>query len=141
MEIRLSQKNTYEELVRLSRASTNFLEENGTPQSAIFATELTLEELITNSIKYGYDDDEEHEIDVLVKVEADAVTITLIDDGHEFDPFSAKGPDLTSSAEDREVGGLGIHLLKNLLDELRYERAGDRNVITAVKKFGPPAEP
>ncbi len=63
------------------------------------------------------------------------MTVTVSDDGHEFDPLGAGAPDLTSDAEDREIGGLGIHLLKNLLTELRYERVGGRNVVTAVKAF------
>lgn len=134
MEIRLSQKNTFEELVRLSRQSTNFLEKNGTPSAAIFATELALEELITNTIKYGYDDSAEHEIDVIIAKTEGAVTITVSDDGHEFDPLGAPAPDLTSDAEDREIGGLGIHLLKNVMT-LRYERVGGKNVVTAVKEF------
>lgn len=135
MEIHLSQKNVFEELVRLSRQSTNFLEENNVPQSAIFAVELTLEELVTNTIKYGYDDEEEHEIDVVVAVGEAAVTVTVSDDGHEFDPLGAAAPDLESAAEDREIGGLGIHLLKNLMSDLRYERVGGRNIVTAVKTF------
>ncbi|MGC1481534.1 MAG: ATP-binding protein [Chthoniobacterales bacterium] len=135
MEIRLFQKNTFDDLVRLSRQSTNFLEEHNTPKSAIFAVELTIEELVTNTIKYGYEDDEEHVIDVVVAKDDATVTVIVSDDGHEFDPLSAAAPDLESSAEDREIGGLGIHLLKNLMTDLRYERAGERNVVTAVKSF------
>ncbi len=117
----------------LSRKVSEFLNANEVPTGAIFAAELALEELVTNTLKYGYDDDAEHEIEVVARLDDEALTLVVSDDGHEFNPLAEAEPDVTASAEEREIGGLGIFLLKKTMTDLRYERIGNRNVVTAVK--------
>jgi anti-sigma regulatory factor (Ser/Thr protein kinase) len=135
-EIRLTQKNTFEDFLPLSRRVSEFLTANDVPQNVIFAAELALEELVTNTLKYGYDDEDEHEIEVVARIDEEAMTLVVGDDGHEFDPLAADEPDVTAPAEEREIGGLGIFLLRKSMTDLRYERIGGRNVVTAVKAFG-----
>ncbi len=125
--------NTFEAFVPLSRKVSEFLSANDVPMNVIFAAELAMEELVTNTLKYGYDDEAEHEIEVVARLDGETLTLVVADDGHEFDPLAETEPDVNASAEDREIGGLGIFLLKNSLTELRYERVGGRNVVTAVK--------
>ncbi len=134
-EIRATQKNTFEEFVPLSRKVSEFLRANEVPTSVTFIAELALEELVTNTLKYGYDDEGEHEIEVIARLDGDEMTLIVSDDGHEFDPLAELDPDLDASAEDREIGGLGIFLVKKSMTDLRYERVDGRNVVTAVKKF------
>ena len=61
--------------------------------------------------------------------------ITIIDSGTPFDPTAAPEVDVTLSAEDRPIGGLGIYLVRQLMDVVRYERAHEKNVLTMIKKY------
>jgi anti-sigma regulatory factor (Ser/Thr protein kinase) len=61
--------------------------------------------------------------------------MTVVDDGHEFDPLAKEAPDLTLSVEDRPIGGLGIHLLRNLTDGMSYERRDGLNRLTLTKRL------
>jgi anti-sigma regulatory factor (Ser/Thr protein kinase) len=95
-----------------------------------------LEELITNTIKYAYDDQDLHVIDVLISTSTDAITLAVDDDGHPFDPTAQAGPDLTLPAEERPIGGLGLHLIRNLMDTFTYERTPDgRNCVRVSKRI------
>ena len=91
---------------------------------------LAFEEIATNVIKYGYDDDLEHEILAEAILSPGALVLRVRDDGHEFDPLRAPPPDLDAAIEDRPIGGLGIHLLRKLAERLSYERVGGHNVLT-----------
>jgi anti-sigma regulatory factor (Ser/Thr protein kinase) len=90
------------------------------------------DELLNNIISYAFDDDGEHAIDIRVVIEETRITLTITDDGIPFDPFSLAEPDTSLSVEERGVGGLGIHLVRNLMDEVSYERVEDRNIVTCV---------
>ena len=74
---------------------------------------------------------------LMVDVELDqgSVTVTITDNGPEFDPFKQASPDTTLSIEDRPIGGLGIFLVQKLMDEVAYERRDDHNVVKLVKRL------
>ena len=95
---------------------------------------LVMEELITNSIKYGYGDTNEHIITIELEIANAAITIAVEDDGRPFNPLQAPQPDISSSLEDRETGGLGIHLIRELSDEIFYRRNGAVNRLTLKKQ-------
>ena len=99
---------------------------------------MSFDELLTNIISYAYEDGSEHEIDIKVSMINDAVVIVISDDGLPFNPFTREDPDTGLSIEERDIGGLGIHLVKKLMDEVYYKRQIDRNVITLVKKVEKP---
>lgn len=116
------------ELERLLLEVSEFLEmENLQKQS--HAVELTLEELITNTIKYGYDDKAAHQIEIRLAIQPTAIQITITDDGHEFNPFSAAEVDVSKPVEEREIGGLGIHLVRKLAASTNYQRLGGKNIL------------
>jgi serine/threonine-protein kinase RsbW len=104
------------------------------PQGSFFVA-LAIEELVTNCIKYAYDDGGEHVIDILLSVAGQELTMTVVDDGRAFDPLQAPSPDLSLSIEDRPVGGLGLHLLRALADEIAYERRDGANRVTLIKRI------
>jgi len=135
VETTLRLRNDFSELSALADATTNFLEENQTSLDVVFAANLAIEELVTNIIKYGYDDDAMHEISVHIAKNADTVHIRVCDDGHEFNPFDHPEPDTTLPVEQREIGGLGIHFVRNMLDSCDYRREGDTNIVTIIKKL------
>ena len=95
---------------------------------------LALEEILTNIISYGYTDNREHEIKVRLSVQPGEVKAEVEDDGQPFNPLAAPEADTTQSLEERTIGGLGIHLVRKLMDGLEYKRQGDRNLLTIRKK-------
>ena len=89
--------------------------------------------MLNNIISYCYDDEKEHSIEVNVELKGERLIITLIDDGIPFNPFRKDPPDTMLSVEERGIGGLGIHIVKNLMDECEYKRNVDKNIITIIK--------
>jgi anti-sigma regulatory factor (Ser/Thr protein kinase) len=123
------------ELERLHDAVAELGEVGNWPPNLVYQVNLVLEELIVNTMNYGYDDDERHEIEIALTSDADVFTVEIIDDGHAFNPLSdAPGPDLEAAIEDRPIGGLGIHLVRSIMDELYYRREQDRNHLTLIKR-------
>src|SRR5476649_207199 len=104
MSTRLTRKITNElfDLESLMNASTNFLEDNGVDGQTVYKVNLALEEMITNIIKYGYDDYESHDIDVSLEILADEVVAVIEDDGHEFDPLTQSKGATAVSLEEQE---------------------------------------
>ena len=98
---------------------------------------LVAEEVLVNTISYGYDDEDEHRIEIEAVVDARALVLTFRDDARAFDPLSAPEPDLTSKIEDRPIGGLGVHLVKAIADRVRYTRERGKNVLIIEKEIPP----
>ncbi len=105
------------------------------PEAATFLAELVIEELVTNTIKYGYDTPGAHRIHLTVDYTAGQLRIEVRDDGHPFDPLAQPAPDTTLEAEDRGIGGLGLHLVRQMSDDVHYERRDGQNIVTATKAF------
>lgn len=124
--------NSLEEISRVADAIDALGDEQEWPVDWIFNLNLSLDELITNIVHNGYQDEERHEIGLSVRGLAEGdIEIVVEDDGVPFDPFSeAPEPDLESGVEERPIGGLGVFLVKQLMHEVEYERRGDRNRIT-----------
>jgi anti-sigma regulatory factor (Ser/Thr protein kinase) len=97
------------------------------------ALNVVLDEAVSNAINHGYDAGVRGEIAVRLRRAPDGVLLEVEDDGRPFDPLQAPPPDLTLSLERRPIGGLGIHLIRNLMDEVSYARVGGRNVLKMVK--------
>jgi len=118
-------KNELAELDRLNAAVAEFLAAHSVPYRAAYAVNLAIEELIVNVIRYAYIDDETHVIEVELALEGEQIVLRIVDDGMPFDP--RKGPALNLHAEDREIGGLGLILVLDMVDVLKYRRVEDRN--------------
>ena len=116
-----------------SDRATSWLEANGVSSAAAFLANLAIEELVTNCIKYAYADKAEHMIDIELSIANRQLTLRVTDDGQAFDPVHAPVPDVSLPPEQRELGGLGLHLLRTMSDSMTYERLGDRNQLTLVK--------
>ncbi len=96
---------------------------------------LAFEEMATNVIKYSYDDPGEHVLDIRIQIEETRVVMTLIDDGHEFDPTRCPEPDVNQGIMERPVGGLGIYLTARLSESMKYVRKNGKNMlIITVRK-------
>ena len=133
MERNLTIENRIEELRRLAALVEEFGAEENWPPDLIFQVNLVLEEVAINVINFGHDGSL-HEIEIALTSELDALTIEVIDNGRAFDPTKdATVPDVTLPIEERPVGGLGVYLVRTMMDEMRYRREEGRNHLTLVK--------
>ena len=92
-------------------------------EEAVLDLRLVAEEILTNVAKYGHDDDAEHWVRVRLSLVSGEVTLEFTDDGRPFDPRAAKPPDLVPGGE-RPLGGLGLELVRSLVDAVEYARLG-----------------
>lgn len=127
---RLSIPNAMAAVAGANRSLEAFLHGRNANQELVFSAVLALEEVVTNVIKYSYEDDLPHEIALEATLDAEGLVLRVADDGREFDPLSVSPPDFDKPPEERDVGGLGVHLLRNLAQRVKYKRHAGRNVLT-----------
>lgn len=133
----LSIRNNLHEIKRVGEMIETFVTLHGLPTSLVGAYTLAADELLTNVISYGYDDEQEHAIHLQLKCDESALVLRLEDDGRAYNPFAAPPPDLTAELMDRPLGGLGIHLVRQLMDQVEYDRKADKNVVLLTKQIPP----
>jgi anti-sigma regulatory factor (Ser/Thr protein kinase) len=121
--------NDFPELKVLMDAASEFLENQAVDTRAIFRINLTIEEIVTNIIKFGYDTQGRHNIDVEIKVGAAEVRALISHEGYEFNPVLHERAQPPEELLERETGGLGIYLIKKLLDNMDYRREAGRNIV------------
>ena len=127
--------NDLAELSRVAESIDEFCANQAIPAGCAFKLNIALEELLTNTISYGYGDEQHHEIAIDIVREGETMVAELSDDARPFDPLNAPPPDLDSAIEDRRIGGLGVHLVKTLMDDVAYAYRDGRNHITLRKKI------
>lgn len=130
----LTIRNALSEIGRLAEAVETFCERRGLGAGIAHALNLTLDELLANTIGYGYDDGEAHAIEVSLMAAPDRVTMIIRDDARPFDPTLAAEPDIEADLDDRPIGGLGIHIVRTLMDDVAYRRVDGRNELTLIKR-------
>jgi len=97
----------------------------------LFNINLVIEELFTNIVFYGFSDKDEHDIIIRISRKNGVLEIEIEDDGREFNPFEAPEPDhIDKPLEERDIGGLGIHFVRSIMDEVGYKRIDDKNILT-----------
>jgi serine/threonine-protein kinase RsbW len=123
------------EIPRIADLVGSFCAARGIPSAVSYDINLALEELLTNTISYGFDDGPGHVIEVRIRREAADVVVEVIDNARPFDPFKAPVPNLDASIDDRPIGGLGVYLVKTVMDDVQYRRADGRNHVTLRKRL------
>lgn len=116
----------------------DFIADNlmGCPMKLLMQIDLVVEEVFVNIAHYAYKDAVGKAfITCKLDKENDLLTLIFEDEGVQFDPLAKDDPDITASAEEREIGGLGIFLTKKLMDDVSYERKDGKNILTLVKKL------
>lgn len=96
----------------------------------IFNINLALEEAMVNVFHYAYPDNAKKEVSMQIKLHENQLYFILTDSGVEFDPTKEGDVDITLPAEERNIGGLGIFLIKNIMNNVSYQRIDDRNILT-----------
>lgn len=135
MEKSIILANDITEIARLNE----FVEEIGNEFSlspeVVFNLTLVLEEAVVNIINYAYPKEDHESIYLSAKLHNDSIMLVLTDTGKEFDPTMAPEADITLSADERPIGGLGIFLIRQIMNEVKYERIEGKNVLTLEKKL------
>jgi len=102
---------------------------------ARFDVTLALEEVLSNVIRHGCAPGETCAISLTLRRVASAVRLTLIDGGHAFDPLSLPAPDTAAPADFRALGGMGVHLVRQVMQDIRYRRLGRVNVLRMTRRL------
>lgn len=135
MEKSIILANDISEIAKLNE----FVEEIGNDFSlspeVIFNLNLVLEEAVVNIINYAYPKEEHEKIYLSAKLHNDSIILVVTDTGKEFDPTMVPEADITLSADERPIGGLGIFLIRQIMNEVKYERIDGKNVLTMEKKL------
>ena len=123
-----------EDLENVFAAVEEFAEQAEWPTNLVFQVKLILEEMAINVINYGGVEGNEP-IDIQLKTENDTVTIEIKDVGQPFDPIKdAPSPDLSLALEDRPIGGLGLYLVRTMVDEMHYRWEDGQNHLTLITR-------
>jgi PAS domain S-box-containing protein len=126
-------KNQITQLAVVEERFESFCQEFAIPDLTRQQVSMVLDEMLNNIVSYAYRDESEHMIDVEFVLSGTRLVITVRDDGVPFNPFALDPPNIALSLDDREVGGLGIYLVRGVMDEYMYNRHIGRNVVTLVK--------
>jgi sigma-B regulation protein RsbU (phosphoserine phosphatase) len=134
-KLELTVPNRLSENARVKEHFNTFSEHYGIPERVRLKINVVFDELLTNIISYAYHDDQPHDVEIKVELSADRLKVSMVDDGLPFNPLGIEAPDTELGLEEREIGGLGIHLVRNMMDKVSYRRRIDKNVITVIEYF------
>ena len=109
---------------------------HGLSPEVVFKLNLALDEVVTNIISHAYDDEDDHQIAIRVELDGEGVSVRVEDDGRAFNPLDAPTPDLGLDLANRPIGGLGVHIVRSVMDALEYRRENDRNILVMRKRMG-----
>jgi serine/threonine-protein kinase RsbW len=123
-----------ESLGVLAESLHGYAEAHDWPAGLTLHVDLVLEELVCNTISYGYADGRPGQVTVGIWQEGDTLHIRIDDDGDAFNPFDHAEPDTALDIDSRAIGGLGIHFVRKLMDSYAYQRIGQLNRISLVKR-------
>lgn len=124
---RLALQAQLSETARLADWVAGVTAAHGLSGDLAFRLDVCVSEAVGNIIAYAFDDPAGHTVAVAAERLGDALTVAIEDDGRPFDPLQVSPPEIPASLEDAPIGGLGIHLIRTMADEVRYERQGGRN--------------
>ena len=135
MEKKLILQNEVAEISKLAIFIDELGEEFGLSPELVFNLNLVLEEAVSNVILYAYPKEEHQTISLIAKKKGNQLIFVLTDSGKEFDHTQAPDADITLSAEERPIGGLGIFLIRQIMNTVEYQRIDGRNVLLITKKI------
>ena len=126
-------KSQLSELDTLCRHLEDYGNKLQLPQKCMYEINLGLDELFTNIVSYGFEDEADHQIKFTLARNEETLVVKVEDDGTPFNPLEAADPELTRDLDSIDIGGLGIHLIKKMMDEIRYQRVQGKNRLTLKK--------
>lgn len=111
------------------------LREMGIADDLVFKFDLCANEAVTNVISYGYPQGGEHQIELLLSLDGDALTLEIIDDGVAYNPLERPPHEQPQDLEHASIGGLGVDLIRKMMDECHYSRSDGRNVLAMLSRL------
>ena len=129
-------ENRLDELTRVASFLNDLGVEWTLSERLVNSLNLVLEEALTNIILHGFNDENRHIIEINFNKSGMEIFISIIDDGIAFDPTIKQDPDILLSAEERPIGGLGVFLIKSMMDKVDYQRVDGRNILNLTKIIG-----
>jgi len=134
--INITISNRLPEIAQVNKEFNDFAKQYDVPKTVIRKVNLVFDELINNIISYAYQDEKQHKIEIQTILFDNYLTIVITDDGIPFNPFHNENfPNVDLSLEERQIGGLGIHLVHNVMDQVSYQRRTNKNEVKLVKKI------
>lgn len=133
-QIRIVLRNDLSEIAKLHQELESFGQKCSLSSKTLFELNLILEEVLANVISYAYGDNQLHEIVVRADLRDGELVIEVEDDGRPFNPLQIPPPDLDRPLEQRNVGGLGLHLVRELTSSIEYNRREEKNHLVMRKK-------
>lgn len=130
MEWEISIKNDVEELGRVAVLVDNISDELHLSDEQHMNIGLVLDEMVSNAIFYAYPDGTEATIDIKAESDGQTLTFVLSDQGQEFDPTKVISTDMDENPAERPLGGMGIFIVKNIMNHVSYQRLEGRNLLT-----------
>ena len=135
MELLLQLSNNRPEIRNLRNRFDIFAKDNELPNKVIRDVQLALDEVVTNIVEYGYDDDDKHLIDIKFILNEQSLKIIIIDDSKPYNILDKKDPDTSLSLDEKPIGGLGIYLVKRLMTNIDYDYRDGKNHLLLTKSF------
>ena len=135
MKDQLTFKNEEQELSRVTEFMETVCDELQLDMHVAMKLQVAMEEMVTNVILYAYPEGTSADITLTAESDGKEVTFVLSDTGKPFDPTAKEDADLDVNPMDREQGGMGILIVKNIMNEVSYQRLGDMNQLTMKKKL------
>lgn len=135
MEKSIILANEISEISKLNDFIEDIGHEFSITPDVLFNLNLVLEEAVANVINYAYPKEDHEFIYLSASMHEGSIMLVLTDTGKAFDPTAAPEADITLSAEERQIGGLGIFLIRQIMNEVRYERIDGKNILTLEKKL------
>ena len=129
-------KNDLAEIEALTQAVVSYFRDNGIDDAICYDVWLALEEAVSNTIKYGYEDQQGHTIHVRAGLEGKDLFLEIEDDAKAFNPLEAPGPDFSLPVEEKPIGRLGIYLMRSVMDQVDYKRSATKNILRMTKITG-----
>ena len=125
----VSIENSLENIAEITDSFDKFCEEHNISATVNQKVDLAIDDLVNNIISYGYHDKDVHTIDIAFKRMENELIILIEDDAKPFNPFDAEVDSTHLSIDERDIGGLGIHLVKSLMQSCQYQRKANKNVV------------
>lgn len=133
--VELCIRNEIAEIGTVTQALESFGKDARTPNKAMTQLQIVVDELLSNIIKYAWTPDEPHEIKILLTRHPGMIEIAISDDGIPFDPLQQPARQLQLPGIRPKPGGVGLHLVRQLVDEFKYTRVDGRNQVIVTKRY------
>jgi anti-sigma regulatory factor (Ser/Thr protein kinase) len=128
-------KNNVTELEKVMSFISSLCARNSISPEIEYDLNLALDEVISNIVRHAFPDGQEHTFTVNLSLNDQEFVARIEDEGVEFDPTQHQAPDLNAPLEERKLGGLGIHLVRQIMDGMEYDRVAGKNLLTLRKKW------